>query len=107
MQQRVKDVDVTPHVGVWIETSASHLFTRLTSVTPHVGVWIETTVTSTNITITNVTPHVGVWIETNVQATPVGPLNLRYRRYFQSSSFKKETNSGVSFVPSAARSSYV
>ena len=64
MQQRVKDVDVTPHVGVWIETSASHLFTRLTSVTPHVGVWIETTVTSTNITITNVTPHVGVWIET-------------------------------------------
>lgn len=42
----------------------------------------------------DVTPHVGVWIETNVQATPVGPLNLRYRRYFQSSSFKKETNSG-------------
>ncbi len=34
-------------------------------------------------------------------------LNLCHRRYFQSSSFKKETNSGVSFVPSAVRSSYV
>ena len=98
---------VTPHVGVWIETSASHLFTRLTSVTPHVGVWIETPYSEKQYLTNTVTPHVGVWIETNVQATPVGPLNLRYRRYFQSSSFKKETNSGVSFVPSAARSSYV
>ena len=33
---------VTPHVGVWIETSASLILHSLALVTPHVGVWIET-----------------------------------------------------------------
>ena len=101
------DYIVTPHVGVWIETCFFRDHTIFNPVTPHVGVWIETPYSEKQYLTNTVTPHVGVWIETNVQATPVGPLNLRYRRYFQSSSFKKETNSGVSFVPSAARSSYV
>ena len=33
-------------------------------VTPHAGVWIETTTTEININGNNVTPHAGVWIET-------------------------------------------
>ena len=37
-----KDVTVTPHVGVWIETVESALFVHRVNVTPHVGVWIET-----------------------------------------------------------------
>ena len=85
---------VTPHVGVWIETDRVVRLITEVSVTPHVGVWIETLISMPMHVHYSVTPHVGVWIETNVQATPVGPLNLRYRRYFQSSSFKKETNSG-------------
>ena len=36
------DMTVTPHVGVWIETSLSQLVTHAWAVTPHVGVWIET-----------------------------------------------------------------
>ena len=34
--------EVTPHVGVWIETPLPLLHHRQQSVTPHVGVWIET-----------------------------------------------------------------
>ena len=33
---------VTPHVGVWIETSHKQGIYRMSGVTPHVGVWIET-----------------------------------------------------------------
>ena len=33
---------VTPHVGVWIETLVGAHFYHAQSVTPHVGVWIET-----------------------------------------------------------------
>ena len=56
---------VTPHVGVWIETSSSRYVTFDNVVTPHVGVWIETQYVSLVGTIPEVTPHVGVWIETN------------------------------------------
>ena len=34
------------------------------NVTPHVGVWIETPMDKKKITYEIVTPHVGVWIET-------------------------------------------
>ena len=34
--------DVTPHVGVWIETSQKVDMEMEYVVTPHVGVWIET-----------------------------------------------------------------
>ena len=33
---------VTPHVGVWIETSKKSQINVIITVTPHVGVWIET-----------------------------------------------------------------
>ena len=34
--------NVTPHVGVWIETAPDSAQASGGSVTPHVGVWIET-----------------------------------------------------------------
>ena len=77
---------VTPFVGVWIETEqhvyqqtyvASHpswvcglKHTPLTQkkehqqVTPFVGVWIETTLATSTALSKLVTPFVGVWIET-------------------------------------------
>ena len=33
---------VTPHMGVWIETSSYMLVLPQALVTPHMGVWIET-----------------------------------------------------------------
>ena len=78
---------VTPHVGVWIETTPRKPKRLANSVTPHVGVWIETYLTQQARTLgqshpmwvcglkrtthvhrqrrCTVTPHVGVWIETN------------------------------------------
>ena len=41
-QLRIKLIDVTPHVGVWIETLKRVDVSRRFRVTPHVGVWIET-----------------------------------------------------------------
>ena len=34
--------DVTPHAGVWIETSLPSEVAEKSVVTPHAGVWIET-----------------------------------------------------------------
>ena len=34
---------VTPHTGVWIETSYKGKSVKTETVTPHTGVWIETT----------------------------------------------------------------
>ena len=73
-------------MGVWIETSRIRSSEGVYPVTPHVGVWIETTVImdefsqATSLPTwecglkltgvlhsaggTHVTPHVGVWIET-------------------------------------------
>ena len=56
--------EVTPFVGVWIETANSSTFGRQLKVTPFVGVWIET---ASNLKVkpgSEVTPFVGVWIET-------------------------------------------
>ena len=41
-QQEGEPLDVTPHVGVWIETWMTIVRLPRCSVTPHVGVWIET-----------------------------------------------------------------
>ena len=38
-----RDITVTPHTGVWIETSRTKLGCIVKPVTPHTGVWIETT----------------------------------------------------------------
>ena len=35
-------LNVTPHVGVWIETENYEQMLQQEYVTPHVGVWIET-----------------------------------------------------------------
>ena len=73
-------------MGVWIETDLQRYYCRETDVTPCMGVWIETFVTltydelhlshpvwvcglkqSTRLTlmrVTDVTPCMGVWIET-------------------------------------------
>ena len=79
--------EVTPYVGVWIETSYNSLILSYDlksllmwecglklaemwygrtglCVTPYVGVWIETLIFGILRLIVVVTPYVGVWIET-------------------------------------------
>ena len=60
---------VTPHVGVWIETSIQQQEQIPCQVTPHVGVWIETYHRLCPNIRDEVTPHVGVWIETVLMST--------------------------------------
>ena len=55
---------VTPHAGVWIETSKSIQPQPARLVTPHAGVWIETGAAADLLNANIVTPHAGVWIET-------------------------------------------
>ena len=57
-------VNVTPCVGVWIETIFRSVISPPNHVTPCVGVWIETPLQKRNVLIGFVTPCVGVWIET-------------------------------------------
>ena len=59
-----RSVNVTPCVGVWIETEISGSKVICTSVTPCVGVWIETIQLCKAHMTKIVTPCVGVWIET-------------------------------------------
>ena len=56
--------DVTPCVGVWIETENRDEVGQDLNVTPCVGVWIETENQQKPYTTLWVTPCVGVWIET-------------------------------------------
>ena len=56
--------EVTPHVGVRIETVVEKMVLMDAAVTPHVGVRIETLITNCPTLGLNVTPHVGVRIET-------------------------------------------
>ena len=52
-------------MGVWIETDNNTTKRyRVHQVTPFVGVWIETISDDYPENYTNVTPFVGVWIET-------------------------------------------
>ena len=55
---------VTPFVGVWIETNYGYNSYRDVEVTPFVGVWIETRLGYEFMRVEPVTPFVGVWIET-------------------------------------------
>ena len=57
-------MEVTPRVGVWIETVLNQMVNILGTVTPRVGVWIETYTYFPLKTRYVVTPRVGVWIET-------------------------------------------
>ena len=56
---------VTPFVGVWIETPSKAEKVLKKEVTPFVGVWIETSDWFQRCWIQAVTPFVGVWIETH------------------------------------------
>ena len=56
--------EVTPCVGVWIETKALDEVETEEEVTPCVGVWIETSINQCIMQLERVTPCVGVWIET-------------------------------------------
>ena len=90
--KRIVRVNVTPCVGVWIETYVTSLKQghseeshpawvcglkpgmennkqSNTVVTPCVGVWIETVVSLLPMKLIEVTPCVGVWIETSVNET--------------------------------------
>ena len=59
-------MDVTPFVGVWIETYQTSKFWNENKVTPFVGVWIETRSLTSSCAPDHVTPFVGVWIETSL-----------------------------------------
>ena len=56
--------NVTPYVGVWIETVVFTSPVSTYPVTPYVGVWIETVRIISMTSLFQVTPYVGVWIET-------------------------------------------
>ena len=57
-------------MGVWIETSSLTVDTSHPEVTPYVGVWIETySIPILMIKLIRVTPYVGVWIETLIEST--------------------------------------
>ena len=57
-------LNVTPFVGVWIETDKGFYLAFSGGVTPFVGVWIETDICLSMQAKDYVTPFVGVWIET-------------------------------------------
>ena len=57
-------LEVTPFVGVWIETILRLIYINRNVVTPFVGVWIETNHHDRRESKSSVTPFVGVWIET-------------------------------------------
>ena len=59
-----RGTQVTPFVGVWIETVYYIFVITPLYVTPFVGVWIETNKLDKSYTCLLVTPFVGVWIET-------------------------------------------
>ena len=42
MEEEQDALDVTPYVGVWIETLRGWRYLSSRQVTPYVGVWIET-----------------------------------------------------------------
>ena len=69
IERRPMSRNVTPCVGVWIETKNPTDALDLGLVTPCVGVWIETYGYNSRIDHNLVTPCVGVWIETRSNGT--------------------------------------
>ena len=67
---KAKAREVTPFVGVWIETVCRASGREFRTVTPFVGVWIETHIVPTFRGLVEVTPFVGVWIETADTSAP-------------------------------------
>ena len=54
-------LNVTPYVGVWIETACNMIRKTRCSVTPYVGVWIETSMAQYSAISKMVTPCVGIY----------------------------------------------
>ena len=72
----LQNAEVTPFVGVWIETCLLHRLWRCQPVTPFVGVWIETLLLLHLSSPFLVTPFVGVWIETRNRASFMTPTRV-------------------------------
>ena len=61
--------EVTPCMGVWIETLLRSMQHCSRGVTPCMGVWIETSSDCWRQRHLAVTPCMGVWIETNINGS--------------------------------------
>ena len=68
-QMEKAEVDVTPYVGVWIETQCKplHGAKRLSLLMWECG--LKRVDTINNVVVAEVTPYVGVWIETSARLT--------------------------------------
>ena len=60
----MKERDVAPHAGAWIETTETTIKYMGKLVAPHAGAWIETHSTASLPFEKKVAPHAGAWIET-------------------------------------------
>ena len=60
----LKQVQVVPYVGTWIEiVNADRLHFSAKQVVPYVGTWIEILILCYKDAVMNVVPYVGTWIE--------------------------------------------
>ncbi len=59
----LRDREVTPRAGVWIEINFEMDAEGLLVVTPRAGVWIEISKHPRGPQLLHVTPRAGVWIE--------------------------------------------
>ena len=76
--EMLKATDVTPCMGVWIETLIGVNLFKIIKVTPCMGVWIETETRALKYEDINVTPCMGVWIETYIMRLTVMRLGLSH-----------------------------
>ena len=65
--------EVTPHVGVWIETVQLCWKTALRLSLPMWECGLKLVLCLNTINLSFVTPHVGVWIETSSSSIPATP----------------------------------
>ncbi len=73
----MKELEVAPHAGAWIETWPMSPAPPAPYVAPHAGAWIETGGQWWSSLTSLVAPHAGAWIETHVQ----GIETLRIQEY--------------------------
>jgi len=64
-------VEIAPHAGAWIETTAGIIKGRNQIIAPHAGAWIETEGLKILEPKIIIAPHAGAWIET---MSPVSQL---------------------------------
>ena len=66
--------DVTPYVGVWIETALTEITMPAAPSPPMWGCGLKPRASWTSPRLGGVTPYVGVWIETNCEGPGASPL---------------------------------